>query len=224
MTVQRTGVVAVAPPPTQRAAAAGEAARLRPAALLYLCFVVALAVGGGLLGIRLLQAGAQPAVVHIGPSGLGVPTRTSFGSVEVESVQQVRGLTPKQLAGMTHGIQSLVKADKLQVQLVLALRNARGTAAPYEPDQFAIRLVRRNGKATSYPAQTTSVRAGVLAARAAMETTLGFVVPRFPPKGTRLSLTIREPGRSPINLDLGPLRPGGSLAAVKAALAQAHNH
>ena len=120
-------MVAVAPPPTQGAAAAGEAARRRPAALLYLCCVVALAVGGGLLGIRLLQAGAQPAVVHIGPSGLGVPTKTSFGSVEVESVQQVRGLTPKQLAGMTHGIQSLVKADKLQVQLVLALRNARGT-------------------------------------------------------------------------------------------------
>src|SRR4029078_12136217 len=97
--------------------------------------------------IRLLQAGAQPAVVHIGPSGLGVPTRTSFGSVEVESVEQGRGLTHKQLAGMTHGIQSLVKADKLQVQLVLALRNARGTAAPYEPDQVASRLGRRDGKA-----------------------------------------------------------------------------
>jgi len=216
--------VAVVPPPTKGAAAAGEAARLRPAALLYLCCVVALAVGGGLLGIRLLQAGAEPATVHLGPSGIGVPAPTSFGSVEVESVQQVRGLTPKQLAGMTHGIQSLVKADKLQVQLVLALHNAHGTTAPYDPEQFAIRLVRPNGKATSYPGQTTSVRAGTLAARASMETTLGFVVPRFPPKGTRLSLLVHEPGRSPINLDLGPVRPGGSLAAVQAALAQGHNH
>jgi len=224
MTVQRIGAVAGASPPTTSAAAAGEAARLRPAALLYLCCVVALAIGGGLLGIRLLQAGAQPTVVHIGPSGLGVPARTSFGSVEVESVQQLRGLTPKQLSGMTHGIQSLVKADQMQVQLVLALRNAHGTAAPYDPDQLAIRLVRRNGKAKSYAPETTSVRAGALAARAAMETTLGFVIPRFNPKGTRLSLAVREPGRSPINLDLGPVRPGRSLAAVQAALAQDHNH
>jgi len=192
--------------------------------LLYLCCVVALALGGGLLGIRLLQAGAEPTVVHVGPSGLGVPARTSFGSVEVESVQQIRGLTPKQLSGMTHGIQSLVKADRMQVQLGLALRNAHGTAASYDPAQFAIRLVRRNGKATSYPPQTTSVRAGVLAGRAAMETTLGFVIPRFNPKGTRLSLAVREAGRSRIDLDLGPVRPGGSLAAVQAALAQDHNH
>ena len=126
MTVQRTGVVAVAPPPTQGAAAAGEAARLRPAALLYLCCVVALAVGGGLLGIRLPGGRAAGSGAHR-PVRARRPTKTSFGSVEVESVQQVRGLTPKQLAGMTHGIQSLVKADKLQVQLVLALRNARGT-------------------------------------------------------------------------------------------------
>src|SRR3982751_1604873 len=64
-------------PPAEGATRA--AARLRPAATLYLCCVVALAVGGGLLGIRLLQTGAANTPVHTGPSGLGMPVRTSFG-------------------------------------------------------------------------------------------------------------------------------------------------
>ncbi|MDX6476945.1 MAG: hypothetical protein QOH95_2456 [Gaiellaceae bacterium] len=57
-----------------------------------------------------------------------------------------------------------------------------------------------------------------------METTIGFVIPRFNPKGTRLSLELRERGRSPLTIDLGRVRPGGSLAAVQAALNDAHNH
>jgi hypothetical protein len=57
-----------------------------------------------------------------------------------------------------------------------------------------------------------------------METTIGFVIPRFNPKGSRIALELREPGRTPTNLDLGPVRPGGSLAAVQAALAQGHVH
>ena len=62
MTVQRIGGTAVASPlSTKGATAAGGAARLRPAAILYLACVLALAVGGGLLGVRLLQTGT-PAV------------------------------------------------------------------------------------------------------------------------------------------------------------------
>jgi hypothetical protein len=225
MTVQRIGATAVPSPlSTNGAAAAGGAVRLRPAAILYLCCVLALAVGGLFLGVRLLQAGATTTSVHLGPPGLGVPAPTSFGSVEVESVQQIRGLTPKALAGMTHGIQSLVKADQLQVQLVLALRNARGSTTDYDPAQFVVRLGRPGGKSKTYSSVSTSVRAGRLAARSSMETTIGFVIPRFNPKGTRISLELRERGRQPLALDLGRVRPGGSLAAVRAALARGHVH
>jgi len=63
-----------------------------------------------------------------------------------------------------------------------------------------------------------------LAARSSMETTIGFVIPRFNPKGTRISLELRERGRQPLALDLGRVRPGGSLAAVRAALARGHVH
>jgi hypothetical protein len=164
---------------------------------------------------------ARPA----GPPGLGVPAATNFGYVEVESVEQIRGLTPKALAGVTHGIHSLVQADQMQVQLLLALRNTHGQAIPYDPADFRLRLARGGtAKSKTYPSVSTSVRAGELAARSELETTIGFVVPRFSPKGTRLSLEFRNPGRPPLALDLGPVRPGGSLAAVQAALSQEHHH
>ncbi|MFL5927818.1 MAG: hypothetical protein ACJ77E_12875 [Gaiellaceae bacterium] len=225
MTTQRIGAVAIPSPSADGAPAAGGAARLRPAAMLYLACVVALAVGGGLLGVRLLQSGA-PAVTaaHVGPSGVGTPTRTGFGYVEVESVQQILGLTPKQLAGMTHGIQSLVKADQIRVQLVLGLRNTSGTAKDYNPAQLVLRVGPARGKTKTYESVTASVRAGRLAGRSSMETTVGFVIPRFNPKGSRISLELREHGRAPVNLDLGPVRPGGSISAVRAALAQGHVH
>jgi hypothetical protein len=224
MTLQRNGSMAVdSPLSTNGASAAGGAARLRPAAMLYLCCVLALAVGGGLLGVRLLQTSATTIHVHTGAPGLGVPTATSFGSVEVESVEQIRGLTPKALSGMTHGIQSLVKLDQMQVQLVLALRNSRGQTVAYDPADFVLRLTGAR-KAKTYSSVNTSVRAGTLAPRSAMETTVGFVIPRFNPKGTRLSLEFRESGRRALTLDLGPVRPGGSLAAVRAALNDAHHH
>jgi hypothetical protein len=171
----------------------------------------------------LLQTSATTIHVHTGAPGLGVTTATSFGSVEVESVEQIRGLTPKALSGMTHGIQSLVKVDQMQVQLVLALRNSRGQTVAYDPADFVLRLTGAR-KAKTYSSVNTSVRAGTLAPRSAMETTVGFVIPRFNPKGTRLSLEFRESGRRALTLDLGPVRPGGSLAAVRAALNDAHHH
>jgi hypothetical protein len=199
--------------------------RLRPAVLLYIGCVVVLAIGGAVLGLRLLQTSRTTTTeVHVGPAGLGVPMRTSFGLVEVESVQQIRGLTPKALAGRTHGIQSLVKADQMQVQLVLALRNEHAQPVAYDPTQFLLRLVRRNGSSKSYESISTSVRASRLAARSSMETTVGFVIPRFNPNGTRLSLELRERARPGVSLDLGPVRPGGSLAAVQAALNAGHHH
>jgi hypothetical protein len=192
--------------------------------MLYFGCVLALAAGGGLLGIRLLQAGTADGHAHAGLPGIGVPARTSFGSVDVESVQQIRGLTPKALAGVTHGIHSLVKADQMQVQLVLLVRNERNRAIAYDPGRYVLRLVRAGSKSKGYTSVTTSVRAGRLASRSAMETTIGFVIPRFSRKGTRLALELRERGREPLTLDLGRARPGGSFADVRAALRGAHQH
>jgi hypothetical protein len=207
----------------QIAPGSSGATRLRAVAVLYVVCVVALAAGGALLGLRLVQAGgsAEAHTHGAGPSGLGVPGPTSFGTLEVESVAQIRGLTPKALAGMSHGIQSLVKADHMQVQLVLALRNVRAQTIGYDPADFRLRLV-KGSRSRVFDSATTSVRAAALLPRSTMESTLGFVIPRFNPRGTRLSLEFSEPGRPPLNLDLGPVRPGGSAASVRAALAHHH--
>ena len=148
------------------------------------------------------------------------------GTVEVTArgSLQIRGLTPKALSGVTHSIQSLVKANQMQVQLLLALRNNGARTVPYDPAKFRLRLVRPGGKATTFESVSTSVRAGELTARSEMETTIGFVVPRFSPKGTRLSFEFLEASGPPRAVDLGPVRPGGSLAAVQAALNAGHVH
>jgi hypothetical protein len=214
------------PPLTQGTPAAGATARLRPVAALYLGCVLALAIGGGLLGTALLKAGGAHSHAQAagGPTGLGSPIRTSFGLFQVESVSQIRGLTPKALSGVTHSIQSLVKADQMQVQLLLALRNTHARTVAYDPTQFRLRLVRPGRKSSTFESVSTSVRAGELTARSDMETTIGFVVPRFSPKGTRLSFEFLEASGPPSTVDLGPVRPGGSLAAVQAAIAAGHQH
>jgi hypothetical protein len=222
----RLGEMAISSPPlTQGPPAAGATARLRPVAALYLGCVLALAVGGGLLGVGLLKAGSAHHHAHAagGAPGLGSPVPTSFGLFQVESIAQIRGLTPKALAGMTHAIQSLVKADQMQVQMLIALRNNHAQNVAYDPALFRLRLVRPSGKSTAYESVSTSVRAGSLLPKSELETTVAFVVPRFTPKGTRLSLEFLEQGRAPVALDLGPVRPGGSLSAVQAALA-GHQH
>src|SRR2546430_8830663 len=100
MTVQRIGATAIATPlSTKGAPASGGAARLRPAALLYLCCVAVLAIGGGLLGVRLLQAGAPTPFLHTRPARVGVPAATSFRVGRGGGVPQVPRLTPKALAG-----------------------------------------------------------------------------------------------------------------------------
>jgi hypothetical protein len=191
--------------------------RFRPGAALYLVCVLALAAGGGLLGVRLLQTGAQThAHTAHGPVGLASPVRTSFGQFQVESIEQIRGLTPKALAGVTHGIQSLVQADHMQVQLVLALQNEGGRPVAYDPAKFRLRVL-RGTKSPAFESVTTSVRAGVLTPKSVMEATIGFVIPRFNPKGTRLSLEYLDQGARPLTLDLGPVRPGGSAASIRAA-------
>jgi hypothetical protein len=197
---------------------------LRQGTTLYLGCVLVLALGGALLGLRLVQA--RPAAhshVHAAATGIGVPVRTSFGRFEVESIQQIRGLTPKALAGMTHGIQSLVRADQMQVQLVVALRNDGYRATPYDPAAFRLRVTGR-GRSQAFDPVSTSVRAGVLAPRSLMETTVGFVVQRFNPPGSRLSLELADGRGAPITLDLGPVRRAGATAAEIGALYQGHHH
>jgi hypothetical protein len=128
--------------------------------------------------------------------GQSVPT--SFGVVAVESAAKIAGLTAKDLAGVTHGIQNLIRPDQVQVQLAVELTNLRNHPVAYTPDQF--RLVSTTSS-TPLPVFSTNLHPNTLQPEASIDGTLNFVVPR---NGAKLVLEFRDQGRArPIRIDLG---------------------
>ncbi len=92
---------------------------------------------------------------------------------------------------MTHGIQSLVKADQMQVQMVIALHNARSQTVAYNPAHSCSGSCgAREGDELRHGEHERARRTAE--SRSSMETTLRFVIPRFNPKGTQLSLQVRQ--------------------------------
>src|SRR5919204_3068341 len=145
----------------------------------------------------------------------GRVARTSFGDVAVEDIQKLKGLTRKQLAGMTHGIQNLISPDKLQVQLTVALHNARGGTVDYSGrDQF--RMYVGNSPRPIRPLRST-IGDGTLQPDASIEGVIGFVVPR---NGARFALAFDDrTGSRPIRIDLGRTD-----KASASELAEAHHY
>ena len=128
--------------------------------------------------------------------GQSVPT--SFGVVAVQSADKIGGLTAKDLAGVTHGIQNLIRPDQVQVQVVMELTNLRNHPVAYSPDQF--RLVSNRGS-TPLSVFATSLQPNALQPEASLDGTLTFVAPR---NGAKLILEFRDQGRArPIRIDLG---------------------
>src|SRR4051812_45161469 len=73
-----------------------------------------------LLGLALIAWGTDPVEGTSTPparesSGIGIPKRTSYGWVTVTHVERIRGLTAKELGGMTHGVKNLVDPDQVLV-------------------------------------------------------------------------------------------------------------
>jgi hypothetical protein len=203
---------------TRTVPAARRALTAAPAAGAFIAGVAVLALAGGILARSVLagpHTGHSHAGAHAGPA-FGRPVRTSFGVLAVDSVELLKGLTAKDLAGMTHGIQSLVQSDHIQVQVSLELNNLLEGAVPYRPEQFRVRIGRAR---PAYAPGFGSVRAGRLQPHAGLNATLGFVLPRPARKNARLSLEFVDRGGRPIRIDLGTV----GAAAGKAVL-PAHTH
>jgi hypothetical protein len=186
----------------------------------FIAAVAVLAVAGGILAHGVLAgphgAHSHAADHHATAPTFGAPVRTSFGVLAVDSVERLKGLTAKDLAGMTHGIQSLVQADHIQVQVSLELSNVLESAVSYAPEQFRVRIERAR---PAYAPGFGSIRAGTLQPHAGLNATLGFVLPRPERKNARLWLEFADHGARPIRIDLGTV----GAAAGKAVL-PAHNH
>lgn len=192
--------------------------RARLPLLALLALVLAVASTGAVLAVRSVAGGSEPAHGHAavpnGPltAGQGIPT--SFGAVAVEYAVRLTGLTSKDLAGMTHGIQNYVPPESAQVQVAVTLANQLKDTHAYSPGQF--RLIAGSEERPADDAKRlaptgSTFKPGVLQPDAAIEGTVSFVVPN---KRAHLWVEFTDPGRKrPLLVELGPpavTRPGAS--------------
>lgn len=184
------------------AAAARPVADRRNLPLLGVVAVSALvaAVGfvlAGLIATHRLGEAEQGA----GALAIGQPVPTSFGSVTVQAVEHLNGLTAQDLGGAdhaSHGIRDLTPADKVQVIVSLILTNRLPRPVDLSADQF--RLI---SDRSDEPIEPTggSAAANTMRAGTSMELAVRFVVPR---DGAALWLEFDEPGRPvPARVALG---------------------
>ena len=162
--------------------------------------VVALAIALGLAGMLLaaqLVARPQPT-----PEA-GQEVLTSFGTLRVTCVDLIDGLTPEDLAGMTHGIQNLVPSDKVQVAASVLLSNGSQRPVDYSPAR-QFRVVSSSGAAVE-PLSGQVAETAVLPAHASLTTSVSYSASR---DGGELWLEYLDPGRgAPIRVRLGSTDP-----------------
>jgi hypothetical protein len=188
----------------------------------FIAAVAAMAVVGVVLAIGLLTAPAGGhAAEHAGTQRFEVLDEipTSFGWLAVQHAETLKGLTAKDLGGAVHGIGTFVSREKALVKASITLRNGPVGPLDYSPKQFSVVATAKSGKVKRYPLSHASVRAGVLQPDAALDLSVGFIVPR---DGSKLALEFADRGRSkPIVIDLGS-GSGRATAAEKRAAESTH--
>lgn len=179
-------------------------------------FVGLLTLVGAFVALAMLRGGASE---HEHASATNVPLQsvpsddvgrsipTSFGVIAVESVQKLKGLTPKELGGMTH-FPSYVTPDRMQVQVFLEITNLKNHTIRYSPRQF--RLVAGAGR--RIPILGATFPGGILQPSASIDGQVSFIAPRRTRSGAHLWLEFNDPGtKAPIRFDLGSARTRGGI-------------
>jgi hypothetical protein len=184
---------------------------VRGGALVALVCAVGIAAPGAYLAAGMFQDGrdaaalqADAAVALHSPAAIGQDVPTSFGVVAVEGMTKNAGPTAKKLAGVTHGIQSLVPPNKIQVNATVTITNLQATPLHYSPSQFALHADRGDKftrRARQFRLVRSSIAGGTLQPDASIEATLSFVAPR---DGSKLWMTFEDLARPPpVLFDLG---------------------
>jgi hypothetical protein len=194
----------------------GSTLALPPALAAFLALVITLAAAGAYLAAGVVAGNGHvttTAARQVQPDSgfaVGDSVYTSFGAVAVETVEKNTGLKPKDLSGVTHGIQDLVPPNKVQVQAFATMTNLTDGVVKYSPAQFSLLIGRKDAK--PLPPRSASVKPGSLQPNAAIDMRLTFVVPG---KGQKLWVRFKDPARStPYLIDLGRVTktPQGPLA------------
>ena len=175
------------------------ASRLR--IVLVSVIALGLAIAGAAYGSALALRILDPAA----PAGSGAhhindPVPTSFGTVGVEFVRSIDGLSHRALNGASHGVSGLVDEDHGQIQTAVSLTNELDTPVQFRTGQFRL-LVTANGKTQAQAAAGGDLPDTRILPHAGIQGHLSFVVPRA---GARLRLEFTDPGSAaPIVIELG---------------------
>ena len=169
-----------------------------PAVVTLVVVVAALALGGAWVAITAFTGGHADAGL---PSAAFVGERigTSYGSITVEHVEDIGGLTPGDLAGVTHGIQNLVLSDSAQVEISVLIANESGGSVPVSPAQFRLIV---QGAADPVEPTGSTIRPLLLQPGASLEAGMTFVVKQT---GAQLSVAYTDPSGRLITVPAGKL-------------------
>lgn len=162
------------------------------------------AIAGGVLAAGMMGIGrGQPPRTPGDPFTRTEQVTTSFGLMQVESVEASQGLTSAQLSGQNHGIQGLVNPDQMEVQVSLTIKNSITAPVVFTPEMFA--LISDNGAAAVAPT-FSDFESDTLQPQAQVEGTLSFIAPLGAKK---LLLRFDDPGQhQAVVIDLGKVTVG----------------
>jgi len=201
--------------------------------------VALLAIAGGVLATGVMGGSptAQHAADHQFPAPAGTTAEgefavaadvpTSFGAMSVKHAERLNGLTSRDLAGMTHGVNGLVRENRSRVQTSVTLTNLLDRTVDYTPEWFTLRTS-DGGKPIKLT--SASIKAGVLQPDASIDLRIDYTAPR---SAKRFWIDFADPkGGAPITVALGEVKelPGrraaspGAQEALRSAAGSSATH
>ena len=168
-------------------------------AMLAVANVVALLAAAGFVAAYVALFPAQGGSVSGITPGVGDTVATSYGTITVQHVETIDGLTTQDLGGMSHGIADLVQTDEAQVLVSVLAVNDSDDAIVVEPGQFALFV---EGSTEALVPTSSTVKPLELQPGASVEASVIFVAPL---SGAAISVGYSDPNGSVVVIPAGGL-------------------
>jgi hypothetical protein len=161
--------------------------------------VALLTVGGTILAIDALKGrSAEPTRAFPAPAdanlkqsyAVGEDVPTSFGAMAVQHAERIDGLTSRDLAGMTHGVNGLVREKLMRLQASVTVTNLLDRPLRYTPESFTLRTSKDGAPLKLSGA---NVKPGILEPDASIDLRIDYTAPK---SAKRFWLDFADPGRA----------------------------
>ena len=157
-----------------------------------------LAVAGFVAAFIALFPARNGSVSEAGPL-VGDSVATSYGTITVQHIETIDGLTTQDLGGMSHGIADLVETDEAQILVSVSAVNNSDDAIFVEPGQFALFV---DGSSDALVPTSSTIKPLTLQPGASVEASVIFVAPL---SGAAISVGYSDPGGSVLVIPAGEL-------------------